>query len=145
MTGFQPKRKILNLRFPDEEDELHRLEARVASVSFGEYTEIGRLIAESSGITSAAADASDKINVAFATALQSWNYHDPATGEPLSPDLAGIRQADPQHVLRLIATWYTEMVRPPGTLKTPSPNGSSPGPSEEATLGLANLSSSQPS
>lgn len=94
--GYKPKRKLLRLRFEDE--EFQGLEVRAWSLSLGRFLQLVELL-ESENEEDLA-----ELFEGFASVLVSWNV-ETDSGEPVEATLDGLRSLDIDFVLAIIMSW----------------------------------------
>lgn len=138
MAGFRPKRQLYRLRF--EGSDLDGLEVTTTSVSVGTLLSFTEL-ADQAESNSADPSVVRKLFEQFAFILVDWNIEDDQ-GQPVPQTVDGLLTLDFSLVMALISKWIATLAEAP----PPLPGNSSDGqPSEEASLDLANSSSSLPS
>lgn len=125
---------------------------RAADVCTGEATkpcgrcaECGKVAARFAELLAQGLKNGEALLDEFAACLKEWDYEHPETGEELPPTREGVGRADATHMTWILMAWVGQLGSVPPPLPKPSTNGRLPSDSQEGTLGLANLSRSQPS
>jgi hypothetical protein len=134
--GFRPEPTIYTLNFDDVPTHAG-LRVRIACCTIGQMNKMFR----SASTNAAVADANDEITLIFLDHLKDWNLDNPATGDPLDKTVDGINSLEPSFFAQIVVAWQVSMLAIPTNLKSPSMNG---GQSEEASLGLGDISESLP-
>lgn len=119
--GFTPPRTVYRLDF--EGTDLDGLEARMYGGNLGQAFEFAGLV----GITDETATAEDvrlllQQYSVIADHLKSWNV-ETDEGEPVPPDLEGLKSLELKHVQIIAKAWQAAQVDVPGPLPSSSPSG----------------------
>jgi hypothetical protein len=133
---FIPQRTIYNLHF--EDPSLSELEMQVYACSVAQFNEI---MGGATAVGDEAVKGANKLLALFADHIVKWNIAD-ESGKELPKTAESLANLEQPLVIRIIAAWQAAMVTVPNLSRPRSYSG---GPSEEASLGLANGSASQPS
>jgi hypothetical protein len=133
---FIPQRTIYNLHF--EDPALAELEMQVYACTVAQFNEI---MSGANLMGDEAVQGANKLLELFASHIVKWNMAD-ESGKELPKTAETLGNLEQPLVIRIIAAWQAAMVTVPNPSRTRSYSG---GPSEEASLGLANGSASQPS
>lgn len=132
--GFYPEPVQYEINFP-EDDSLHGLEVRMASLSVREYNEMMRRAAIQ-GITEETVKANEEMVDLFVAKLVAWNLED-RDGKAVPRTKKAVDALDRNLVGKLVLAWQMALVGIAAPLESASNNGQL---SREQSLGLASSS-----
>lgn len=139
-VGFTPRKATLKIVF-DEDTPLHGLIVRARSCTIGEWNDMLIQAENESGLRGeAAANANDAFASFFLSYVNEWNL-ELEEGVPSEINLDTWHKLDQGWGSLIIAGWQFAMMNVPKPSKENSDSGKI---SEEASLGLANMSESLP-
>lgn len=144
-AGYVRKRRVYRLRFEDE--ELDGLVVKVRSTSVGGLLEFMGFLTMATDDDISAEDVGrvTALFERFAEVLEEWNVlyaEGPNKGQPVPPDLEGVRTQDADFVMDIMRIWFQAVTQPPAPLPATSSAG---GPSAAPPLPMEPLSPSRAS